>query len=154
MPDKEPFLSQKENPREKKGNVVFLEHTADIMYQARGKNFKEALENAARAFFSVITVIEKTKKGESFAVEVDAVDKEELVVEFLSALLSGMEVREIVLADVAIHEIMEFKGKYLLKATAYGEKRRPRNLVKAVTYHDLIVEENEKGAMIQVVLDV
>ena len=141
-------------PENKKGEYEFLEHTADIKYRAYGKDLNGAMENAARALFSVMTDLEHASKKEKFEIELQENDKEELVVEFLSTLLSEMEVRELVLSDVKIVNLMEFKGKWLLKATAFGEKKRPRDSVKAVTYHDLLIEEKPGKAMIQIVLDV
>ena len=32
----------------------FLEHTADVMFESYGKSYEEALENAAKAMFSIL----------------------------------------------------------------------------------------------------
>jgi SHS2 domain-containing protein len=37
---------------------------------------------------------------------------------------------------------------------AYGEKKRPRDSVKAVTYHELMVKEENGAWAIRVLLDV
>ena len=78
---------------------VFIDHTADIMFEAWGKDFKEALQNAALAMFSIMG---HAKEKESFTLHERANSKEELAVYALYALLSHAEAEEMVLRTVSI----------------------------------------------------
>lgn len=126
----------------------FLPHTADVLFEAFGKTFPEALENAALALFHEIG---RAEARESFEIEESALNKEELVVSFLSRLLTESEIREIVLARVEILEYEEQENK--VRARVWGERKRPAHSVKGVTYGMLEVKK-KNGWRIQVLLDV
>jgi len=125
----------------------YLEHTADILIEATGNNFKEALEESAHAMFNVIGSAEPKIK---INIACSAPSKEQLVVYFLGDLLSEMEINQIVFSKVEIIELVNFD----LKAIAYGDKILPKDQVKAVTHHMLKVEESKNMCKIQVLLDV
>lgn len=127
----------------------FLEHTADIKFKAYGSNINEVFENAALAFFEAITDTKKVKPKVKKEFSLEAQDKESLLYDFLEELL--------VLHEASNYLFSKFKvevNNHSLKAEVWGEKIKDshelRNLVKAVTYHDMIVKEE----MAQVVLDI
>ncbi|MEM2963032.1 MAG: archease [Candidatus Anstonellales archaeon] len=127
----------------------FFDHTADILYEAYGRDFKEALENAAKAMFSVIG---NAKEKRKINVHVKGENKESLVVRFLETLLSESEIRDIVFSRVKVQTLDT--QNFELFAIAYGEKKRPRNAVKAVTFHELQINEGEGRCSIRILLDV
>ena len=134
----------------------FFEHTADVLFEAYGKDYEEALENAAEAMFSVIGEIEKIKAKKSFVIEEEADKLENLTVFCLSDLLSESEIRNMLLCKIQVERFVEKNGKFYLKAKAFGEEKmdeKTKGLVKAVTYHELKIEKNEK-VKIRVLLDV
>jgi SHS2 domain-containing protein len=128
----------------------FLEHTADIMFEAYGKDYPEALENAAKAMFSVFGTA-KEEEMASFAVT--AHNLEELTVQALADVLAYMDTHEIVFSRMKVKKF-DLKGMHL-DLELFGEKKRPRDAVKAVTYHELQVKEEKKGEwVIRILLDV
>jgi SHS2 domain-containing protein len=134
----------------------FFEHTADVIFEAYGKSYEEAFENAAEAMFSFIGEVKKIKGKKSFVIEEEAESLENLTVFCLSDLLSESEIRDMLLCKVKVEKFIEKKGKFYLKAKAFGEEKKDekvRDLIKAVTYHELKVEKNEK-VKIRVLLDV
>ncbi len=128
----------------------FLEHTADIMFEAYGESYPEALQNAAKAMFEVIGKAEEKEAAEFSA---SAHNIGELTVHLLSDLLSHMDTHEMVFSRMVVKE---FDARHpSVSVIAYGERKRPRDSVKAVTYHELMVEEEEgKGWTIRILLDV
>ncbi|VVC01586.1 Protein archease [uncultured archaeon] len=127
----------------------FLEHTADMMFEAYGKSYPEALQNAAEALFFVIG---KAAAKEKVSLSVSAENIEELTVFALSDLLSASDTKEMVFSKLVVKE---FDPKKLsLSLEAYGEKRRPQMSVKAVTYHELLVKEENGQWTIRILLDV
>ena len=127
----------------------FLEHTADIMFEAYGKSYQEALQNAAKAMFSVFGSASEKEKA-SFSVSAHNI--EELTVQALADLLAHMDTHEIVFSRIAVKRF-DSKGPSV-EIEAYGEKKRPRDAVKAVTYHELEVLEEKNGWTIRIILDV
>ena len=119
------------------------------MFEAYGKGYPEALENAAHAMFSVFGTAGAQEKA-SFSVTAHNV--EELTVQALADLLAYMDTHEIVFSRM---KVLKFDAKKnSVELQAFGEKKRPRDAVKAVTYHELMVEEGKEGWTIRILLDV
>jgi SHS2 domain-containing protein len=129
----------------------FVEHTADIMAQAWGRDFEQALCEAANAMFDVMGGKE-AEGGEEFEVGANAKNLEELVVYFLSEILSESQISGILPKKI---KKMEFdRGKMEIKAKIAGGKKRPKDDIKAVTFHELKVEQGKNLCKIQVLFDV
>jgi SHS2 domain-containing protein len=129
----------------------YLEHTGDIMIESHGSTFATALVQAAMAMFKVMGPAEPMIY---FEVDEQALNRDELVVYFLSRVLSEVEAREMVPCKVEVLTC-QMGPTWQMKANIWGENRRPRDAIKAVTFHELKVEENLKtGWRIQVLLDV
>ena len=127
----------------------FLEHTADVLFKAYGSSFEEALSNAALALFETVGFSKTFRK--KVEIEVQARNREELVVKFLSEILSEMDINEMTFKKIKILEIDE----NFVKANIYGDETRPKDSVKAVTYHLLEVKNPKPDKWtIQVLLDV
>ena len=129
----------------------YLEHKADLLIEAVGKDYTEALESAAKGMFEAIS---RAKGTETLEVSVEAEDLEDLVVRTLSTLLSESEAEETPLSKLEIKEF-ERTPKPRIRAVAYGEKGAPlKSTVKAVTYHELSVKEEKEKTTIRVLLDI
>ena len=137
----------------------YIEHTADIKFQAFGKSLEEVFENSALAMFNAISddkikLIEKKK----ISVFTEGKDNESLLYEFLEELLVLFDSEHFMLGKI---ENLNIKGKKLI-AEISGDKVENYDIkidVKAITYNDMFVKEEketkEKRKFIsQVVLDV
>ena len=127
----------------------FLEHTADIMFEAYGKSYEEAFENSAHAMFSIFG---DAGASERAVFSVTAHDIEELTVQALADMLAYMDTGEIIFSKARV--LSYDAKKHSLEIEAFGEKKRPRDSVKAVTYHELMVAHDKLGWTIRVLLDV
>lgn len=127
----------------------FLEHTADIMFEAYGRTYPEALENAAKAMFSVFG---NARPVERALFSVSAHNLEELAVQSLADLLAYSDTHEVVFSKMAVKKFDQ--KSCTLEIEAWGEKKQPRDAVKAVTYHELMVKEDRGGWTIRMILDV
>jgi len=135
----------------------FLEHTADTIVKGYGDTFEEALAAVAEGLFAVITDIDKIGPQQEITIEADSIDREGLVVSFLSELIVRHEVDGIVATDFGV----TMTGENALKAVAHGEEfdeeRHEHGMhVKAVSYHMLEIHEgvDEEPWSVQVLLDV
>ena len=127
----------------------FLEHTADIMFEAYGKSYEEAFQNAAHAMFSVFGT---AGESEHATFSVAAHNIEELTVQSLADLLAYMDTNEIVFSRAKV--VKYEAAAHRVELEAFGEKKQPRDAVKAVTYHEMSVTKDKKGWTIRVLLDV
>jgi SHS2 domain-containing protein len=134
---------------EGKRNYKFLEHTADVMFEAYGKSFEEALENAAKALFSIMGNA-KPKAKASFSCTAHNI--EEMTVQLLADMLAYSDTHGIVFSKFSVRKFDEGSCSILLDA--WGEHKQPRDLVKAVTYHELMVAKGKEGWTIRLLLDV
>ena len=129
----------------------FLEHTADIKFQAFGKTIEEAFENSAYAMFNAM-FDGKVKNAREVKIKVKGKDYESLLYNFLEEMLFLLDTKNFFLSRIKV----KIKD-YSLEAELYGDsvKKYRTNLdVKAVTYNQMFVKK-EKGKFItQVVLDV
>lgn len=137
----------------KKFDIV--EHTADVGIVGYGADLKEAFANVAYGMFSLMADLEQVKEEISWHVEVEAGDREGLVVSWLNELLYLFDVQRIICKRFDLLELTDKK----LKAVVYGEKadisrHGLRGGVKAATYHMLRIVEDKDGCSIRVIFDV
>jgi len=126
-----------------------IEHTADRSFHVRGKSFAQLLENAARAMHS-FSRIEGEGKNSAREVEVQGVDRETLLVNWLNEILY-LEQRHGEIYDR--FETSEVNDTHL-RAKVYGRCSPGGSHIKAVTFHNLAVSETSEGFEATVVLDV
>lgn len=115
----------------------------------------ELFKNAARGMFAIMASVDRVGAGEEVSVEVCADDLENLLVNWLSELLylsasKGMLFRRV---DIVKIERGRVEGRAFgepidqVRHELYGE-------IKAVTYHELKVEEIEGGWIATVLFDI
>lgn len=134
----------------KKG-YLFLEHTADILVRAYGSTIEDALEQATYAMFE--TLGSKKQEGEQvFEISESANTQQELIVNFLSSILAESEIHEVLPSKIKIQKL-DMK-KNTIEAKIYGTKERPKDHIKAVTYHQFKIEKKDGLFYIQILFDV
>lgn len=134
------------------------EHTADIGIRGYGSTLEEAFEAVALALFDVMVEVRKVESKECREVEVEGEDLMALLYSFLEELLVLHDVERLVFGEVKV-EIEKTGDGYRLKAKACGEplseKHEPKEEVKAVTYHEMKIEQLPDGRwMAQLVPDI
>lgn len=131
-----------------------IDHTADIGIAAYGSDLKQAFGNAAYGLFSLMVDLKGVGDDLCRQVEVEAENKEDLLVAWLNELIYLFEVEGILFKRFVVDELTETK----LRSRCYGEGVDPRRHeikmgVKATTYHMLKVEE-DNGFRVQVLFDI
>jgi len=138
----------------------FLEHTADVLFEASGSSFEETLEECAVAMFETIADISKVTDKKKIEVSETAPSLEELVLFTLANLLSQMDAEELFFKKFEVTKFGKNPGKdgnYFLSGTAFGSPMDPKIgkiVVKAVTHHLLKVEEKDGKWKIRVLIDI
>jgi len=143
-----------------KKRFEFLEHTADLYIAAYGKSLEEAFENAAHAAFEGMTDLEKVQPRLEDTVEVEGYDEQALLYNWLEALLVKFDVKGNLYSRFKISSIQKTSQGLRLKAKIWGEpfnpKKHPSKVgVKAVTYHQMEILRDAKGAVtVRFILDI
>jgi len=133
--------------------------TADIAFEATGRDLSELFTSAAAATMNVmIDNLDAIEPRETRRIELkdDAIDM--LLFDFLQELIYFKDAERLLLRVREIR-IEEKEGAYSLKATTAGEPLDParhqqRADVKAVTLHNFRVEKTKGGWKASVILDI
>jgi len=113
-----------------------LPHTADWAIEVRGETVATLYANAALAMFSLQGAADIDGPTMQQHFEITGLDREDLLVRWLSELLLESEMQEVMFQHFFIEEVDETR----LRATATGRRGRSDLAhIKAVTYHDLAV---------------
>jgi len=133
--------------------------TADIAFEATGRDLAELFSDAADATMNVmIDNLDAIEPRETRHIELSSDGIEMLLFDFLQELIYFKDAERLLLRvrDVRIEERDE---KYFLKAETAGEpldaaRHHQRADVKAVTLHDFSVEKENGGWKARVLLDI
>lgn len=140
----------------------FLEHTADAMFEAYGRDLNELFQNAALAL-QTIQVDPKTvtpKEKQTITLEKTQIDM--LLFDFLQELIYLKDATETIFSKFKVN-IKETKTKdnllYILTADCFGEKinRKKHDLdrdAKAVTLHKFEVKKEDGQWIARVIIDI
>jgi SHS2 domain-containing protein len=136
----------------------YLEHTADIKFRAYGRSPEDMLANAAAALFKAMVDPATIKTIETWKVELEASNLEQLAYDWLSEMVFLFETESAVFAAFSIKLQQNESGSWGLYGEIGGEridlKRHAfENEVKAITLHEFQVKKNDMWCL-QVVLDV
>lgn len=132
-----------------------LDHPADIGFRVRGATLKELYSTAAEALVSLILDSSNINLLDDFVVYAEGSDLESLLVNWLNEVLYLVDSRRVALGRF---DVLRFENNRI-ESRAKGEPRNPekhppRVVVKAVTYHQLKIEQTAGGWLAEVYVDV
>jgi len=139
----------------------FLEEigTADIAFEATGRDLPELFRDAADATTNVmIDNLDAIEAREIRRIELSNDELDMLLFDLLQELIYLKDSERLLLRIQEAH-IDDKEGRYFLKATAEGEplnaeRHHQRADVKAVTLHEFSVEPVDGGWRARVLLDI
>jgi SHS2 domain-containing protein len=132
-----------------------FDHTADLGVRVFGQTCEEVFANAAYALFDLLTDLNHVRENLSYDLRVEAADREELLVRWLSELLFLSESRGYLFKNFSFSHLDQTS----LKAEARGETFDPsrhefKTEIKAVTYHRVEVRERDGRWGARVIFDI
>ena len=132
-----------------------FEHTADVGVIGKGSTMAEAFENCAYGMFSIMAELEKYQPTTNKPVTAVGTDDVMLLERFLSALLVLFDGDGLLPIDIEITEISLGRLTAWVAARKIGEDIEwlgPQ--VKAVTYHQMAVENTQGEWRAKAIFDV
>lgn len=127
-----------------------VEHVADAAVRAYGHDWPELLVNAALGMFSLMAHWDSPSTSVERKVSLRSIDRETLLVDWLSELLYLHEMEGVVFIDFEMGEASATSLTAVVKGTAQW---RPRTAIKAVTFNELHVAETPQGYTATIVFD-
>lgn len=133
-------------------NFEIVDHTADWSIRVRGSDLGQLLINAAYGMSTLlVSDLDALRPSEERMIEVEAFDRESMLVEWLSELAYLAERDSVVYCDFDVH----VASPELARITARGAAvRQLHKHIKAVTYHNLEVRQTAEGLEAEIVFDV
>ncbi|MCS7105935.1 MAG: archease [Candidatus Aenigmarchaeota archaeon] len=123
--------------------------TADVAFEAYGKNLNELFANSALAMFEVMINTKQVEPKVKREVKVEGSDLESLMFNWLNYLLVFVDSENLAFSwfEVKVDE-KNFKLKAICKGeTIDRKKHETRTHVKAATYHQLKIKKNKNGVL-------
>jgi SHS2 domain-containing protein len=135
------------------GTFEILEHTADVGILARGDTVEEVFEQATLGLADIMGISEPDR-GSTVAVEVAGDDLGSLLVDWLSEVLWLHDSRDALLTNVEVLSVQTGRAVGAVTLAPRGGVDVVGTQVKAITYHQLAVEEGPNGWTARVFVDV
>lgn len=132
-----------------------LEHTADIGFEAFGATREEVFANAARALQSLMVDLESIAPLQETKIQVEGSNAKNLLVNWLSEILYQIDAEGRLFHNFDVGVV----GETSVTASARGEpfdrtKHQVKLQVKAITYHQLALDQTPAGWRAQVYVDI
>ncbi len=132
-----------------------LEHPADLGIEAWGKNIGEAFENAVLGLISTLVDPVGIDKRETKSLLLSATDYEGILVRLLSEVLYLYDGEGFLTCRADIRRLTPTMLEGQLAGETFDERKHtPKLDVKAITYHQISVQERSDGARVVVFLDI
>jgi SHS2 domain-containing protein len=127
-----------------------IEHTADWEIRVWAPDISTLFKQAAQGMYSLAGVVLESKPLISRRIEIQNIDLEGLLVDFLSELLYISEVDNVAFNTFNIH----IKGEYLFADLKGAPLASLTKEIKAVTYHNLEINKEASHFEVSIVFDV
>jgi SHS2 domain-containing protein len=131
----------------------FLPHTADVKVAVEADTLEEAFKHAAKALKKIICQGMRVKRVDEVSIDVSGRDKEALLYNFLEEFLYLLDAEDFLVGTI---DHIKIEGNKL-SARITGDKASNyefTNEVKAVTYHEMFVKQEDGKWKLQYVVDV
>jgi len=138
-----------------KAKYTLLDHTADFGIEVTGADQKILFVNTALAMFDLITHSNTLIGKNECDLHVQGSDTCDLMVNWLRELLYFWNGKKMLVKTANIHSISEKELSVKITYDLFDpDIHEIKNEIKAVTYHQIKVEQNSEGWIANVIFDV
>jgi len=143
---------------EKRG-YRYLEHMSDAYIECWGSSVQEALEEAGKGMFNLISSMEASSPRFRVRATVRGFDMQSLLYNWLEKLIQIFEIRDFLPSKISVRDFDERKSGLKVRAELRGERfsldRHPTGIgVKAVTYHGMQISRKNGYIRFRFLLDI
>ncbi len=132
-----------------------IEHTADVGVRATGDSVEDAFTEVTLGLLEITGTSRPRAQGATVEIALDvAPDLGALLVDWLSEVLYHQDARDHLVTSVEIRVIDDHGLRGRLGVRPRGDDLPEGTPVKAVTYHQLVVEERDGVWTAQVFFDI
>ena len=135
-----------------RGGFEILEHTADVGVRATSSSVEGVFEQATLGLLDITGTL-VPGSGENITIEVEADDLGALLVYWLEEVLYLQDARDSVIRDIDVETVEGGRAKGSVSIAPRTEQLEG-TAVKAITYHQLRVEETDEGWVAVVYFDI
>jgi SHS2 domain-containing protein len=132
-------------------NYEEVDHTADWALRVRGRNLAQLLASAAQGMLELVGATPRAGETSRRKVRLEAADREALLVTWLEELLFPMELHGITYTAI---DVQAADDTSLVAEVVEAPSAPLRKHIKAVTYHNLKIDETADGLEATLVFDV
>lgn len=135
----------------------YFEHTADMKYRAYGKTLDEAFGNALLAMTNFLTPVDAVMAKLEKEVVISAQRLDSLLFDFLEEFIFFMDTEGFLASRIISLTVESDSEQYTLIARVAGDHYGGYPLkcdIKAATYNEMEIAENNGRWTVQVVLDI
>jgi SHS2 domain-containing protein len=138
--------------------IEFFDHTADIGVRLKSHTLEGLFEEGAVAFTNAVSEAASVEARDERRATIGAPELDRLLLEWLEEILAWFDIDQWLLRAARVRLSRE-GDTWKLEATAEGEPLDPERhhvkvLIKAVTYHELAVEQTPDGWSATVIFDI
>lgn len=135
-----------------------FEHTADLGIRVRAGSLNELFVDAGRGLMAQLVNPAMVRPVTVKTILLQSDSLEYLLFDWLTELLYAFDESRLLLAEFEV-VVTEVAGEFQLTGCCRGEvadaaRHELEHEVKAITYHDLLVEKNAEGWLAEVIVDI
>jgi len=131
-----------------------IDHTADVGLAAYGATCEELFANAALGMCSIMGDVDTVREAETREVRVTASDIAALLAAFLGELIYLLEVEHFVCRRAEVESVTDTEARAIIHGEPISPEHDLHTEIKAVTHHDLTVEQRDGAWHATVLFDI
>lgn len=138
------------------GGYRFLDHMTDAVIEAYGSTLEEAFENAARGLNDTMVDLETVSPRSEIRVSACGADLQSLLFDWLDKIMLILVADGFAMTEFTVR--IQKNDGYLLDGLVRGERldlarHHYKVEIKAVTYHEMQIRQENNGFTVRFLLD-
>lgn len=126
----------------------FIDHEGDIAIEVSGQNFTSLMANCIEATCDIIVPVKDLNLSEEIEFNYEFGDNMNLLVQILTDIIGEFEINDTLYWKMHSITVKENNATIVLSGTKFESPPNALNVLKAVTYHDMMFDLNRGIARI------
>lgn len=139
-----------------KRSFKVIDASGDVGLIVKGEDIKRLFENAAYGLYFLLAPCIKATSKKELLVELEGTDLENLFVRWLNELIYLFDAKGFLLKEVKMERLSEIELLARLTGCDLSTKEDIENgfLIKAATYHGLVMKKKKNAFLAKVIFDI